>query len=257
MDVTGGDVFPGDVVTFEFTFDDLSSPDTPAMSLVSHTFTIGGVPATIAPPDPLADATATADHTVAGTDPSPLAASLDTTYSPVGFPNLYSRSASCEVNIVYGCALSPGYWGGGEGVQKWDQPGLDPIAIAAGFYTGTLFPWVDPSLADPTPGDGFTYLDIFNIPAKGDVTRQLSFKYVAAALNMALGDVDPEVGVPPYLPGLLTDIETYLAANPVGSNPRGAAKAEGKDLFNAINDYFTTVGEEHCPNTGDVPEYTP
>ena len=257
IDVTDGDVFPGDLITYEFIFDDLSSLDTPPMSLVTYDYTVGGAPMTIAPPDPLVDATVTADHTVVSADPSPLVASLDTTYSPDGFSNELDRSASCEVNIVYGCALSPGFWGGGEGVQKWDDDGLDPIAIAAGFYTDTAFPWVDGSQEDPTPSDGVTYLDIFNLPVRGDVTRQLSFKYVAAVLNVALAQVDPNVGTPPYLPGLLSDIEAYLAVNEVGSNPSGADKAAGKTLFNAINDYFTNVGEERCPDTGSIPEYMP
>jgi hypothetical protein len=247
-------------VSFEFTFDDQSSADTPTMDLASYDFAVGGVAQAFAPPDPLADTTVAFDHLVANGDPSPLVASLSTTYSPSGFPNQLERSAACEVFIKFGCALSPGFWGGGSGLSKWDQA-QDPVAMAAGFTTNTPFPWVDASLFadDPTPGDGvITYLDILRLPAHGDVTRQLAFKYVAAELNLALATI-PELNLasPPYLPGLLADIEAYFMSFPVGSDPHGQDARQGKLLHNAINDYFATVGEGKCPDPANIPEYTP
>jgi hypothetical protein len=42
-----------------------------------------------------------------------------------------------------------------------------------------------------------------------------------------------------------------------GSPATTADCDEGKRLFNLLNDYFANVGEERCPATGDIPEYTP
>ena len=163
-------------------------------------------------------------------------------YHPDGFLNDITDSASCEVEIV-GCALSPGFWGGGDGRFKWDQAG-DPIAIAAGFTTTTPFPWVD---ATEFPG-GLTYLDMFGLPKHGDVTIQMVFKYVAARLNEAA------FGVPTGIDTLLDDFDTYFMANPVGSKPSGTDKSEGQALLSQLNAYFNAVGEEFCPDPADIPE---
>ncbi len=168
-------------------------------------------------------------------DPNPLKDTVTVTTHPVGFPsNVDKASASCEVEIV-GCALSPGFWKGGDGVPKWDEV-TDPIAIAAGFHTGKIFPFLDSSLA------GSTYLDVIKLPAKGDVTRQMAFKYIAARLNEAV------FGVPSGIDTLLDNIDVYFAANPVGSDPNGSAKAEGQSLLSDLNAYFAAVGEEFCPD---------
>ena len=76
------------------------------------------------------------------------------------------------------------------------------------------------------------------------MTRQLSFKYIAARLNEAV------FGVSAGTAALLDAIDVYLAANPVGSNPQGAAASEGTALLNALNAYFVTVGESNCPAPG-------
>ena len=162
----------------------------------------------------------------------------------LGITVIDSASATCE---VVGCALSPGFWKGGEGVHKWDQltgdPATsDPIAWAAGFATFTRFPWLAAWL------DNSSYLDVLNLPTRSDVTIQLGFKYIAATLNQAA------FGVPTSTAALLLEIEDYFALNPVGSNPKGPAKTEGQRLLGLLNNYFSTVGEAYCPNTGDVPE---
>ena len=242
--------FVFDDVCYEFTVTNLSSADTPPLVLMSASDTLlGNVSG--------AFATAGADvldfgesqtvmvyRTVMGTDPTPLVNTLTTVYSPDGFPNLLERSTSCEFDILYGCALSPGFWGGGEGEPKWDEA-LDPVAIAAGFTTGDVFPWLDPSLA------GSTYYETLKLPALGDVTQQLAFKYIAASLNEAA----PGIGVPADVALLLDDIEVYFAAHPVGSDPQGAAGDMGKALKTALDTYFSVVGEDHCPSPDTIPEY--
>jgi hypothetical protein len=257
--VTDGFVTFGDNVCYKFTITNTSSADSPDLARVSASSNLlGDVTGDF--PESLgtgASVEVPLYRIVQFGDPETLTHTITTVYSPSGFPNLLEQSASCTVTIKFGCMLSPGFWGGGEGVQKWDDEGLDPIAIGAGFYTGTPFPWVDPSVEDPTPGDGvITYLDIFNLPAHGDVTRQLSFKYVAARLNQALA---AELGLPfpSALADLLDEIDAYLAAHPVGSSPTGQDRQDGRDLLVALNGYFADIGEDDCPATGDIPEYQP
>jgi hypothetical protein len=259
-DVTDGDVFVSDEVCYRFTITNTSSSGAPNLELVSATYTVPdptGIPADVAAAvsaaggDVLTDGesvTVELKRIVLGTDPETLKATLALVYSPAGFPNQLPVSASCTVTVKFGCALSPGFWGGGDGVPKWDDfvsgdPGnSDPVATAAGFGTDTLFPWLDSSLASST------YLEVLKLPAKGDVTRQLAFKYIAASLNEA------SVGVPSDIGDLLDDVEAYFINNPVGSTPTGAAKDEGKALFVELNTYFAEVGEEHCPLPDDIPE---
>jgi hypothetical protein len=92
------------------------------------------------------------------------------------------------------------------------------------------------------PG-GLTYLEVIELSSRGgDVTKQLSFKYIAARLNEAAFDVPDGVDT------LLNSIDAYFADHPVGSNPNGSAKQDGKDLLTPLNDYFDTVGETFCPD---------
>jgi uncharacterized repeat protein (TIGR01451 family) len=247
---TAADIYTvGDTINYRFTIDDLSDPDTPDMALLSALSNLlGDVSGSF--PDPLADDVVWLPYTVQLGDPETLVHGVTTVYSPVGFPNEYDRYAQCTVTIKFGCMYSPGFWGGGEGVQKWDDEGLDPVAIAAGFYTGTPFPWVDSS---EFPG-GLSYLEVLGLPAHGDVTIQLSFKYIAARLNVALADV---LSLPVHsgLEDLLDEIDLYFASNPVGSKPTGQARDDGRDLLEDLNLIFSAVGEDYCPATGDVPEY--
>lgn len=150
------------------------------------------------------------------------------------------EAAHRDIELV-GCALSPGFWQGGSGVSMWDNIANDPIAQAAGFDTGTVFPWLDPSIS------GLTYLEVMALPTHGDVTIQMSFKYIASKLNFALLPI-------PDISPLLTDVETYFASHPVGSNPTGADKQLGKELFAQLNNYFSTVGENFCPSPDEIPE---
>jgi hypothetical protein len=168
-------------------------------------------------------------------DPDPLVNVVTVIYRVEGLGNEISRTASASVDILIPCALSPGFWKGGSGVPKWDSILEDYIAQNAGFDTNTVFPWLDPSLA------GSTFLDVLNLPAEGDVTRQLSFKYIAARLNEATFGVHAATAL------LLDQIDLYFMANPVGSNPQGPAYDQGAALLSDVNAYFSEVGEERCP----------
>jgi len=244
------EVFVGDSVCYLFTVTNTSSDDAPDLVLVSANDTLlGDVSAafTAAGAGVLGTGESTGVmiyRTVPATDPDLIVNALTTVYQPAGFDNLLTRTAGCEVTVLRGCALSPGFWGGGSGVPKWDQP-LDPVALAAGFTTGTEFPWLAPSL------DGSTYLEVLKLQARGDVTRQLAFKYIAATLNEAA----PLIGVSSDVSALLVDIELYFGVNPVGSDPTGGAYDQGRALKTALDSYFSTVGELGCPNPDDIPEY--
>ncbi|MGH9797449.1 MAG: DUF7507 domain-containing protein, partial [Candidatus Polarisedimenticolia bacterium] len=190
-------------------------------------------PASLAPGG---SATVTLTRTVQSTDPDILVNTVTSVYQVDGLPNQLTREDSCSVEIQRGCALSPGFWGGGSGRLLWDQStdllGGQPVP----FTTTTVFPWLSPNLA------GTTYLGVLNLPARGDVTIQLAFKYIAARLNEA-----SSFGVPADVAVLLDQVDVYFMSNPVGSNPSGAAKDQGSLLFNSLNAYFATVGEEDCP----------
>lgn len=223
----------GDVIVYTFT---ITNTGNAALERVSVQDTLLGnltalFPATLAPG---ASATVTVNRAITATDPDPLVNTVTAIYRVGGLESLVTAVGTASVDVLVPCALSPGFWKGGNGTPKWDQAG-DPIAAAAGFTTGTVFPWLHASLA------GTTYLGVLDLGAGGDVTRQLSFKYVAARLNEAA------FGVPGGTAALLDAIDVYLAANPVGSNPTGAAAAQGVALLDALNAYFVSVGERNCP----------
>jgi uncharacterized repeat protein (TIGR01451 family) len=178
-------------------------------------------------------------RTVQPDDPDPLVNTVTAAYEADEVSDPITRTASFSVNIVVPCALSPGFWKGGEGVPKWDDILSDYVAQNAGFDTDTIFPWLDGSLT------GSTYLEVLDLPTQGDVTRQLSFKYIAARLNQAA------FGLGQAYADLLDGIDAYFHEHPVGSQPQGDAKAEAVALLDAINAYFAEVGEGDCPPTSD------
>ncbi|MDP2674802.1 MAG: hypothetical protein Q8Q00_07835, partial [Dehalococcoidia bacterium] len=232
-----------------------------------------------------------ADDAADGTADATVTNTVSVESHPDGFTNDVDDSDSCSVQIV-GCALSPGFWGGGSGRGKWDQT-ADPIAASAGFTTGTCFPWVSSSIQGTGSGPAgcITYLDTLQLSGS-DVTIQLSFKYIAARLNQAACDAGVAALCAPGSIGLndlLGQVEDYFDgvgtgnlddeaggdfnpnpddtntddqfAVPVGSNPpcKGApavkaACVEGKRLFNLLNSYFSTVGEQFCPLPSSIPE---
>ena len=223
----------GDSIVYSLT---LTNTGNVTLERVSVTDTLLGdltalFPASLAPG---ASVTVTVTRAITGTDPDPLVNTTTAVYRVGSLEGLVTAVGTTSVDITIPCALSPGFWKGGNGIPKWDQAG-DPIAVAAGFTTGTVFPWLHSSLT------GTTYLGVLDLGAGGDVTRQLSFKDIAARLNEAV------FGVSAGTAALLDAIDVYLAANPVGSNPQGAASSEGTALLDALNAYFVSVGESSCP----------
>ena len=237
LSVTGvpGSGYAGTVVTYSYVIRNtgnvnlirVSAIDTLLGDLTSQ------FPSSLAPGQ---SATLTVTRAIGSGDPDPVINSITVTYQVDGLSNLVIRTASFSVDRLVPCAKSPGFWKGGEGTPKWDQS-TDLIAMKAEFTTTTVFPWLAPPLA------GTTYLGILNLSAGGDITKKLSFKYVAARLNEAAFGVDGPTAA------LLDECDVYFAAHPVGSDPQGAAKAEGQSLLNRVDAYFAAVGEAGCPPT--------
>ncbi len=230
------EAYRGEIVTYAYTIENMGDV---ALNLVSAADSLlgdisGSFPDSLAPGDPAV--TFTLQRIIQSDDPDPLVSDVMVIYQVAGLPNQLTFTAGTVVDILIPCALSPGFWKGGEGVRKWDDISADYIAQLAGFDGGTTFPYLDPRLA------GSSYLDVLNLSAQGDVTRQLAFKYVAARLNQAAFGVRSETAA------LLDMVASYFAAHPVGSDPGGDAGAQGQALLNEVNAYFVTVGEGLCPS---------
>jgi uncharacterized repeat protein (TIGR01451 family) len=225
----------GDTITYTFVIENLGDVDLNRISAIDTLLgdVTGAFPDIL---DPQAGpVTVVLQRVIQPDDPNPVINVITVVYQVEGLPNEIGRTASFSVELIVPCALSPGFWKGGSGVPKWNDILEDYIAQNAGFDTGTTFPWLDPSLA------GSTYLNLLDLPATGDVTRQLAFKYIAARLNQAT------FGLAQSYTALLDAIDLYLMQHPVGSDPAGDAQAPGSALFNDINDYFSEVGEGRCP----------
>jgi uncharacterized repeat protein (TIGR01451 family) len=224
----------GDLVTYTIVIENTGDV---ALHEISVTDTLlgdlsGYLPDTLAAGE---SAMAMVSRVILSSDEDPLVNETTATYQVDGLPNQVTASGSFAVDIITLCAKSPGFWKGGEGRPKWDDLLTDSIAQTAGFEDGTLFPWLDPSLG------GTTYVGVLNLSANGDITQQLSFKYVAARLNQAT------FGVPAATEPLLNDIDLYLAGHPVGSDPQGEAQNQGQALKTELEAYFSEVGEANCP----------
>jgi hypothetical protein len=228
--------FAGDTISYIYTL--INTGDVPLDRISVTDSLLGDVSASF-PLEllPGANEIVTLTRVILPDDPNPLITDVVAVYQVQGLANTVVTTTKVNVDLLTLCALSPGFWKGGEGVPKWDSPS-DAVAMMAGFYTGSPFPWVDGSLGN------LGYLDVLNLSAAGDVTRQLSFKYVAARLNQAV------FGVPAGTAMLMAQIDMYLASHPMGSNPKGQAKNQGQALLGQLNDYFAIVGEANCPASG-------
>lgn len=90
--------------------------------------------------------------------------------------------------VQQGC--TPGWWQSKNGMARWDQPS-DPLAVAAGFYTGTSFnSFFNLTAAQSGFADSFTMLNAIN--ANGGGGSKLARHGVSALLNIA----DADLGYP-------------------------------------------------------------
>ena len=103
---------------------------------------------------------------------------------------------------------------------------------------------------------GVTYtkaqaLGILRTPPRGDATYNLIHQLIAATLNVA-GGADSTV-----IASVLAEADAWLAANPLGSKPKGATREAGLALAGALDAFNNGVtGPGHCDD-GPGPTPTP
>jgi hypothetical protein len=88
---------------------------------------------------------------------------------------------------------------------------------------------------------GVTYsqeeaLLIFDTPSKGDATYLLAHQLLGTKLNIASGAIGE------VIEGTITESDTWLVENPLGSRPKGTARQSGIELAEALETF----------NAGDV-----
>jgi uncharacterized repeat protein (TIGR01451 family) len=180
-------------------------------------------------------------------------------YHPDGFTNDISDEGSCSVDVVGGCAHTPGFWKTHPGT--WDSLGDYTTAFGGtgttvgeagfpAFITTTPFPYTSGSFV------GKTYLDILLAPVAGDRSVALAQMYIVNKLNAAY------FGVPANIADTLKEVEDFFDSDfvdntdsnltdtwavAVGSNPTGAAQTEANRLQKILADYITAVGDTGCP----------
>lgn len=94
-------------------------------------------------------------------------------------------------------------------------------------------------------------LAILGTPPRGDATYILAHQLIAAKLNVASG-ADPTA-----IESAVAEGDAWLVANPLGSKPKGEARAAGLDLAATLDGYNNGVtGPGHCGST-PVPSPTP
>jgi hypothetical protein len=98
-------------------------------------------------------------------------------------------------------------------------------------------------------------LQIFNTAPKGDATYILADQLIAAKLNLANG-ADTSV-----VSATMAQADAWLAANPLGSKPKGAANTTGISLGNTLDQFNNgLIGPGHCdaaPVSTPTPTPTP
>ena len=180
----------GDIVTYDFTINNLSSGDSPNLVLDSVTDdVIGSLTATAAANScsNLAfggSCSFTADYTILSTDPNPLVNVVTVHYHPVNFPNDISDTDDHSIDLVTGLGCTPGFWQGGAGSVLWNQVndlqwtygGVNP------FIHTTLFNTFFNVVTDPRL-DGYTMYALVSSGGGSDWAVKAARDMVAAYLN--------------------------------------------------------------------------
>lgn len=151
------------------------------------------------------------------------ACSRDYSPSPSGVdePGLPLSDSGKRVTAQADCSLTQGFWKNHE--EVWP---VEELILGATTYT-------KPQL-----------LAILRTPSRGDATYILIHQLIAARLNIANG-ADPTA-----IADTLTAADAWLAANPLGTNPTGAARQDGVALAALLDDYNNGVtGPGHCEST--------
>lgn len=131
----------------------------------------------------------------------------------------------------HGGALCP--VGGGEEPPGEEPPGEEPSAPG----TGTIGYWKNHDWPVASISLGGALLDeaaarsLLGSPVRGDMSIALAQQLIAAKLNVAIGNDASCIAA------TIAAADAWLAANPVGSKPKGAAKNQAEDLKDRLDDY--------------------
>jgi len=151
------------------------------------------------------------------------ACSRDYSPSPSGVdePGLSLSDSGKGVTAQADCSLTQGFWKNHE--EVWP---VEELILGGNTYTK------------------LELLVILGTSPRGDATYILIHQLIAARLNVA-GGADPTA-----IADTLVAADAWLAANPLGSKPKGAARDAGVALASLLDDYNNGVtGPGHCGST--------
>jgi len=151
------------------------------------------------------------------------ACSRDYSLSPSGVdePGVPLSDSGKGVTAQADCSLTQGFWKNHE--EVWP---VEELILGGITYT-------KPQL-----------LAILRTSPRGDATYIVIHQFIAAKLNMANGADTTAIA------DTLVAADAWLAANPLGSKPTGAARDLGVALAALLDDYNNGVtGPGHCGST--------
>jgi len=164
------------------------------------------------------------------------------------------RKTLCIVAILAASACSRDYSPSPSGVDEPGLPLLDSgkgvsaqadCSLTQGFWKNHEEVWpVEELILGGTTYTKPQLLAILRTPPRGDAAYILIHQLITAKLNIANG------GDPTAIADTLLAADAWLAANPLGSKPTGAAQEAGVALAGLLDDYNNGVtGPGHCEST--------
>lgn len=137
------------------------------------------------------------------------------------FNMIFLTITATAVAAAGNCTLTLGYWKNHP--ASWLT---DTLTLGNQSYTKTQL------------------LDILDASPEGDITYILAHQLIAAKLNQANG-ADTNI-----ISDTLTNADSWLTVNPLGSNPQGPERDLGVNYSSILNDYNEgSIGPGHCPPT--------
>ena len=125
--------------------------------------------------------------------------------------------------------------------------------LTQGFWKNHAEAWLVESLT--LGGISYTQaqaLEILRTPPRGDATYILAHQLIAAKLNLLHGADGSALG------STVADADAWLAANPLGSKPKGDAREVGIALAGTLDAFNNgAIGPGHCDDTAPTPTPTP
>jgi hypothetical protein len=164
------------------------------------------------------------------------------------------RKALCIVAMLAASACSRDYSSSPSGVDKPDVPLSDSgkgvsaqadCSLTQGFWKNHEEVWpVEELIVGGTTYTKTQLLAILGTSPRGDASYIVIHQLIAAKLNIANGADSTAIA------DTVVAADAWLAANPLGSRPTGAARDAGVALASLLDDYNNGVtGPGHCEST--------